>query len=71
MELTSHVGGRYLPRVVDAEVAAGLRAMPAVVLEGPRACGKTSTGLVVLTATGYGYRRDDGVLVVPLTALGP
>ena len=27
--------------------------------------------LVVVTATGYGYRRADGVLVVPLTALGP
>ena len=27
--------------------------------------------LAVITATGYGYRRDDGVLVVPLTALGP
>lgn len=38
------MNSRYLPRVVDAEVAAGLRAMPAVVLEGPRACGKTSTG---------------------------
>ena len=36
--------GRYLPRIVDAEVDAGLRALPAVVLEGPRACGKTSTG---------------------------
>lgn len=34
----------YLPRIVDAQVTAGLRAMPAVVLEGPRACGKTSTG---------------------------
>ena len=34
----------YLPRVVDARVTAGLAAMPAVVLEGPRACGKTSTG---------------------------
>lgn len=43
-ERTSDLSGRYLPRVVDAEVAAGLRAMPAVVLEGPRACGKTSTG---------------------------
>ncbi len=30
--------------MVDAEVAAGLMAMPAVVLEGPRACGKTVTG---------------------------
>ena len=27
--------------------------------------------LPVVTATGYSYRRDDGVLVVPLTALGP
>lgn len=27
--------------------------------------------LVVITAVGYGYRRNDGVLVVPLTALGP
>ena len=27
--------------------------------------------LVVVTATGYGYRREDEVLVVPLTALGP
>ena len=34
----------YLPRVVDSRVTAGLAAMPAVVLEGPRACGKTSTG---------------------------
>lgn len=41
---TTHVNGQYLPRVVDAEVVAGLGAMPAVVLEGPRACGKTSTG---------------------------
>ena len=27
--------------------------------------------LVVVTAVGYGYRRQDGVQVVPLTALGP
>ena len=26
---------------------------------------------VVITATGYGYRRPDGVSVVPITALGP
>jgi hypothetical protein len=47
---TAHVGpdgrshGWYTPRVVDAQVQAGLAALPAVVLEGPRACGKTSTG---------------------------
>ena len=29
------------------------------------------SNLVVVTATGYGYRREDGVQVVPLTALGP
>lgn len=27
--------------------------------------------LVVLTATGFGYERTDGVAVVPITALGP
>ena len=26
---------------------------------------------VVVTATGYGYEREDGVTVVPVTALGP
>lgn len=27
--------------------------------------------LVVVTGTGYGYRRDDGVMAVPIGALGP
>ena len=27
--------------------------------------------LVVVTAGGYGYRRDDGVVVLPITVLGP
>lgn len=35
---------RYMPRVVDREVQRALRASPAVVIEGPRACGKTWTG---------------------------
>jgi len=34
----------YLPRVVDAELLQRLGAAGAVVLEGPRACGKTATG---------------------------
>lgn len=34
----------YVPRVVDAEMRAALATMPAVVVEGPRACGKTWTG---------------------------
>ncbi|MCU0484278.1 MAG: hypothetical protein MUC54_08440 [Chloroflexi bacterium] len=29
------------------------------------------SALVVLTGWGYGYRRPDGVCVVPLGALGP
>lgn len=38
------IGDWYVPRVVDGRVQAALRASPAVVIEGPRACGKTSTG---------------------------
>ncbi|MPZ60879.1 MAG: DUF4143 domain-containing protein [Propionibacteriales bacterium] len=33
----------YLPRVTDQELAARLRAMGAVLIEGPKACGKTAT----------------------------
>lgn len=35
----------YTPRVVDAEVDASLATLGAVLIEGPRACGKTATGL--------------------------
>ncbi len=34
----------YLPRVVDEEMQRALSTMPAVLVEGPRACGKTWTG---------------------------
>lgn len=34
----------YLPRIVDAAMRSALDTMPAVVVEGPRACGKTWTG---------------------------
>ena len=34
----------YRPRVVDGEVAAALGSSPAVLIEGPRGCGKTWTG---------------------------
>lgn len=34
----------YLPRVVDTEMSEALGASPAVLIEGPRACGKTWTG---------------------------
>lgn len=35
----------YITRVVDAEVDAALATLGAVLIEGPRACGKTATGL--------------------------
>jgi hypothetical protein len=46
----SHVDDRsspaeYRPRVADAELAARLAAIGAVLIEGPRGCGKTATGL--------------------------
>ena len=34
---------KYLPRIVDAELADRLAANGAVVVEGPKACGKTAT----------------------------
>ena len=36
--------GGYRARVVEGEVGAALAASPAVIVEGPRACGKTWTG---------------------------
>jgi len=33
----------YLPRIVDKELATRLASMEAVVIEGPKACGKTET----------------------------
>ena len=35
----------YLPRTVDAELDRRLRSAGAVIIEGPKACGKTETGL--------------------------
>ena len=34
---------KYLPRIADAKLALGLEAMGAVLIEGPKWCGKTST----------------------------
>ena len=35
----------YIPRVIDSEVERGLRSAGALVIKGPRACGKTRTAL--------------------------
>lgn len=40
----SEAAAAYLPRVVDTEIADCMEGLPAVLIEGPRACGKTSTG---------------------------
>lgn len=42
--MTETLGGRYLNRVVDREVSEALASSPAVLIEGPRGCGKTWTG---------------------------
>lgn len=44
MALGSAAPSGYLPRVVDQQMTEALRSSPAVVVEGPRACGKTWTG---------------------------
>jgi predicted AAA+ superfamily ATPase len=38
-------GRAYRPRVIDAELSRAMRLAGAVVIEGPRGCGKTMTGL--------------------------
>jgi len=50
--------------LIDQAAAALLRLRDARVIRPP-------ASLVVLTATEYAYRRDDGVIVVPLGLLGP
>jgi len=40
-------GFEYVPRIVDAELFAALKRAGAVLIEGPRACGKTETALQI------------------------
>lgn len=76
------IRGRYQPRIADSLLDEALRVAPAVLIEGPRACGKTWTGgnavrsAVLLdteeaSALTSAMARPDGVAVAPLTALGP
>jgi len=41
----------YMPRIIDAELIARLASAGAVVLEGPKACGKTETALQVAASS--------------------
>ena len=56
----------YLPRVPDREVAAALRASPAIVIEGPRACGKTWTARSFAASEALLDDSDDVRLAVAL-----
>ena len=58
----------YLPRAVDQQVGVMLGAVGAVVLEGPRACGKTSTGLQHAASS---VRLDRDPSLVSLAELNP
>ena len=40
---STHQGAQYLDRIADEELRRRLRSAPAVLIEGPRACGKTTT----------------------------
>lgn len=51
----------YQPRIADGELVSRLEAIGAVLIEGPKACGKTSTAL----------RLAKTVIRIPLTTLGP
>ncbi|MCY3951826.1 MAG: DUF4143 domain-containing protein [bacterium] len=42
--MSSELPGEYLPRLLDAKLREVLLFSPAVVVEGPRGCGKTTTG---------------------------
>lgn len=58
----------YLPRVVDPRIDRLLSAMGGVVLEGPRACGKTSTGLEHARSS---VRLDASPAAIELAELDP
>lgn len=52
----------YLPRVVDGEMQRALRTVPAVLVEGPRACGKTWTGRRFAGSAAYLDQRAGAAL---------
>lgn len=62
----------YRPRVVDAGMREALAAMPAVIVEGPRGCGKTWTGRKFAASAAYLDERIGAALeagVDPATLL--
>jgi predicted AAA+ superfamily ATPase len=49
----------YLPRIVDAEIASALQRAGVVVVEGPKACGKTTTALQIAVSSARLDRSAD------------
>ena len=76
----------YKKRIADGLLSEQLEAAGAVLIQGPKWCGKMTTVqqaavssmflnapsfMMVLTGVGtYAYTRTDGVTVVPISALG-
>lgn len=58
----------YLPRIVDHELDSALRSSGAVLIEGPRACGKTATALNASTSS---VRLDVDLNAQRLALLAP
>ena len=52
----------YLPRIADGQMRSALETMPAVLIEGPRACGKTWTGRRFAASALFLDERVDDVL---------
>jgi predicted AAA+ superfamily ATPase len=50
---------QYLPRIVDEKLALSLKAMGAVLIEGPKWCGKTSTGENIAKSVLYMQDPDE------------
>ena len=65
----------YYNRLVEKEIELNLRTSGAVVVAGPKFCGKTTTYMLyqkmVLTAIGGAYQRENGVYVAPINLLRP
>jgi len=59
---------QYLPRAIDTFVAEALAGMGGVLIEGPRACGKTSTGLHHAASS---VRLDRSPELITLAELDP
>lgn len=57
MDTRDVLGQPYRPRIIDEVLADALQTAGAVVIEGPRACGKTMTGLNA--AASYVFMDDD------------